>query len=90
MNFRTNVVIENPGVVVASDKQPELWRVRMALPLEKMLAKPVKPGDKLFLNVIRIAGQGLSKVSSRFDMSSMVSFSTVHDPVRAAELTLGK
>ncbi len=90
VNFRTNVTIENPGVAVVSEKQPDLWRVRMALPLEKMLAKPVNPGDKLFLNVIRIANQALSKVSSHYDMSSMVSFSTVHDPVRAAELTLEK
>ncbi len=90
INFRSNVSIENPGVITASDKQTDLWRVRVALPLDKMLADAVKPDDKLFLNVIRIASQALSKTSSRYDMSSLVSHSTVHDPVRAAELKLGK
>ncbi len=90
MNFRDNVAIENPGVIVASEKLPELWRVRVALPLDKMLAKAVLPGDRLFLNVIRIASQALSKAPGRFDMSSLVSHSTVHDPIRAAELTLEK
>jgi hypothetical protein len=90
INFRSNVSIENPGVITTSDKQTDLWRVRIALPLDKMLADAVKPDDKLFLNVIRIASQTLSKTSSRYDMSSLVSHSTVHDPVRAAELTLGK
>lgn len=91
VNFRRNVKIENPGVIVKSEKLKDLWRLRMAFPLKDVLVDPVKLDDTLYLNVIRVANKNLSNVKiGRFDMSSMVSHSTVHDPVRAAELTLGK
>lgn len=91
INFRNNVVVENPGIRLASETLPGLWRSRLALPLAGALQHPVSPGESLYVNVVRVASRGIEapdKPGQRFNMSSLVSFSTVHDPVRAAKLTL--
>ena len=90
INFRRNVKLDNPGLIIKSEKKAGLWRTRIAMPLDKMLARPVKPGETLYMNIMRIASQAVSKAPGRFDMSSLVSHAIVHDPIRFADITLEK
>ena len=73
----------------ADRSQPDRWFVRWALPLAKMVDKPVKPGDKIFMNAVRVVNPGLAKTAS-YSIYSLVSHSNVHAPDRLGEITLEK
>ncbi len=90
VNFRRNVPMENPGARVVSDTtRPALWTSAIALPLDKMLPAPVKPGDTVYLNILRISSPALAK-TPRLGIDSWVSFCTVHEVDRLAAVTLAK
>lgn len=88
VNFRKNVKIETPSVIRKSYQQKNLWRLIIAFPLKNALQTSIEPCDKLYLNVVRVGNKALSNVTNRFDMSTLVSYSNIHDPFRAVELTL--
>ena len=91
VNFRNNVPLPQTTVLATSIKHSQTWLVRLALPLESVLPQAIKPGDTIYMNILRVASQKISpNPAKRFDISSLVSHTSVHDPIRAAKVTLMK
>lgn len=83
VNFRSNVPIDPPPFVVLSDTSaPDRWVTRMAWPLTAILPGDLSPGDKFYLNVIRVWQQ------LPLGLDAWGMFTRVHDMSRLPELTL--
>ena len=84
---RLGVAVETHGTRMTSDRsQPDRWTVRAAIPLSDLVAGGAQPGDRLFFNMLRVApppAQG-----QPYDVSTPVSFSTVHALDRLGTLQL--
>ena len=90
INFRMNVPIEDHGVKAVSDtSDPHKWVTRMAIPLQQAIPGGVKPGEKAFINILRVTGPALTGTGS-LGIDSWVSYCTVHEVDRLAEVTLEK
>ena len=80
------------GAVCKTDRsQKDRWTSRWAFPLDKMLDRPVKPGDTIFFNGLRVAGKaicGTAMNAGGFDVLSLVSFTSVRTPDRLGSLAL--
>ncbi len=88
VNWRMNVRMEDHGIKTVSDtSSPDRWVTRMAVPLGSVVAGGVLPGEKLYLNVIRVSSPSL-KGGSPLGIDTWVSFCTVHEVDRLAEITL--
>ena len=77
------------GRCTADRSKGDRWTVRWALPLAKMLDQPVQPGDKIYMNAVRVVNPSLAKMAS-YGIYSIVSHSNVHAPDRLGEITLEK
>ena len=90
VNFRMNVGMEDTGVKVVSDTSSGTkWVTRMIMPLARVLPGGVKPGESLFMNIIRVmnptlAGQG------PYGIDTWISYCTVHEADRLGELKLSE
>lgn len=88
VNMRMNVPLVDSGVVAKSDTSaPDKWVVRLAYPLEKVVAGGVKPGEKVYMNATRISGPKLSD-KGEMKIATWVSFCSIHDVDRLAEIAL--
>ncbi|MGD0089952.1 MAG: DUF4838 domain-containing protein [Planctomycetota bacterium] len=88
VNFRMNVDIEDHGVKAVSDTSaPDKWVTRLAIPLQAAIPGGARPGGKVYINVVRVSSSGVSKVDG-FGIDTWVSFCSVHDVDRLAEITL--
>ena len=76
------------GLKVVSDTSGDEWAVRLAFPLDRMLDKPVKPGDTFYANLIRVRGP--AQTGGRFGIESWVSYMTVKEVDRAGRIALEK
>lgn len=87
-----NVKIENSGVrVVADTTAPDRWVQRVAIPLSSVARGGVLPGEKVYLNIIRVTSPTIAaRPDGRFGIDSWVAYTTVHDTSRLAEITLAK
>jgi len=87
VNFRMNVPIERPAFTVTSDTSaPDRWVTRMAWPLAEVLPGGVKPGQRCYLNIIRVWQVPLQADGAGID--AWAPFTRVHDMSRAPEITL--
>jgi hypothetical protein len=75
------------GLKAVSDTKGDKWIVRLAFPLSEMLEKSIKPGDDIYMNVMRVMGPNLSG-GSRFGIDTWVAFTTVKDVDRLAKIHL--
>jgi len=74
------------GVKVMSDiSAPDRWTTRAAFPLEKLLPGGVKPGDKFYMNFIRVWN-----VSHKWHQNTWSPLGGVHQLDRLGEITLEK
>ncbi|NLO74554.1 MAG: DUF4838 domain-containing protein, partial [candidate division WS1 bacterium] len=90
VNFRTNVVMEDTGVTVVSDTSSGTkWITRMVMPLATVVPGGVKPGESLFMNIIRVVNPTLAG-QPRYGIDTWVSHCTVHEVDRLGELKLEK
>ena len=88
VNFRMNVDIAGHGVKAVSDTTaPDRWVVRLAIPLKTAIPGGVKPGDKVYLNVLRVSSPAVHG-GSGLGIDTWVSFCSVHDVDRLAEISL--
>ncbi|MCF7855497.1 MAG: DUF4838 domain-containing protein [Candidatus Pacebacteria bacterium] len=79
------------GLKAASDTSGTAWILRLAFPLDQMLDKPVKPGDTIYGNLIRVRGPALNKpFGPKFGIESWVSYMTVKEVDRAGAITLAE
>ena len=87
VNWRMNVPVQGHGLKAVSDTSaPDKWVARLAFPLATVLPGGVKPGGKLYMNVTRVTGPAIT--GGRLGIDTWVSFCSVHDVDRLAELTL--
>lgn len=88
VNFRQNVPLENPGVRTQSLLgEPGHRVVRLAFPLAGVVAGGVRPGEALYLNVIRVASPAVAG-EHPYGLDTWVSYCTVHEADRLAEVRL--
>ena len=89
-NFRMNVELPNPGAKAVSDTSAaDKWVTRLAYPLATMLPGGVKPGGKLYMNIMRISGPNVGNTNG-FGLDTWVSYCTVHEVDRLGEVRLGE
>ncbi len=90
VNFRPNVPLDNPGVKAQSDTSaPDRWVVRLALPLATAVAQGVPPGGSLYMNILRVSSPAVSG-QYPLGLDTWISYCTVHEVDRLAELKLAK
>ncbi|MEI8246637.1 MAG: DUF4838 domain-containing protein [Lentisphaerota bacterium] len=90
INMRMNVVMQNNEVKALSDTSlPDRWQLRMAIPMGKGLLVGVKPGEKIYMNILRISGPRPGK-GEKYSMFSWIPYSNVHEVDRLTEITLEK
>jgi hypothetical protein len=97
VNFRNNVPIEglNDMMRVVSDTKSSTneWAGYVALKLDKCVYEGAKAGDRLCLNITRVSNPALTlkaEKSGTFGIYSLVSYCSVHDVDRLAEIELEK
>jgi hypothetical protein len=91
VNFRRNLPLENPGVRVISDTSAAgKWVSRVAIPLGKGLPGGVKPGDTLYLNLLRVTSPAIARNGERLGLDTWVSFCTVHEVDRLGAVALAE
>jgi len=91
VNWRRNVVMEGLGLKAVTDVSAKnKWVTRLSIPLAKVVPGGVKPGGKIFLNVIRVSNPKIAPKGSRIGIDTWVSFCTVHEVDRLAEIRLEK
>lgn len=84
----SNVEIPEHGIVVASDtSQARMWRTRVAMPYQTLVAGGLSEGKKLYLNVLRVTNPTLAG-GGGLEVDSLVSHCSVHQVDRLAEVTL--
>ncbi len=90
VNWRKNVAVDGKGgMKVASDTSAkDKWIGRAAWPLKEVLPGGAEPGKNIYMNVIRVSSPAISGAGIGID--TWVSFCTVHDVDRLAEIKLEK
>ena len=95
VNWRQNVSAKESGhpsyhVKCWTDtSKPNQWTSRWAFPFDKMLNKPIKTGDTIYFNIIRVASGDVAKTGKRFDIISVDNpYITVHTSDRTGEIIL--
>lgn len=79
------------GAVCKTDRSAQdRWHAMYAFPLEKMLDVPVKPGDTIFFNLVRVVNPRLYETGGRLGIFTVTSHTTVHTIDRAGTITLDK
>jgi hypothetical protein len=86
INFRTNVPLEGHGVTASTEMQGHAWVTRIRVPFSAISAKGVKPGDTVYLNIIRVTSPAITKGPLGID--SWVPYTTVHEIDRLGGVTL--
>ena len=95
VNWRQNVPAKESGdpaywAKCRTDRTAaDHWTSRWAFPLDRMLDKPVRPGDTFFANATRVMSTELCDVP-RFGIFTLCSHTTVHTCDRSAAVTLEK
>ena len=69
--------------VVADTAAPDRWQTKIALPLAKLLPGGVKPGDKIYFNIIRSTGTDATAA-----LAWIPTFAGYHEPGRFGDVTL--
>lgn len=91
VNFRRNLPLENPGVRVRSDtSSADRWVSRVAIPLEKGLPGGAKPGQTVYLNILRVSSPGIARNGERLGLDTWVSYCTVHEVDRLGAIKLAE
>ena len=78
------------GIKAVSDTKGDKWVVRLAFPLANILERPIKPGDDIYMNIMRVMSPQLAKGSGKFGLDTWVPYTTVKDVDRLAKIHLEK
>ena len=91
VNWRMNVPVDDKGgmQVVSDTRAPDKWVSCAMFPLDKIVPEGLKPGEKIYMNIVRVSSPAISG-KSPYGADTWVSFSTVHEMDRLAEITLSK
>ncbi len=79
------------GMTAVSDTKSGKWVTRLAFPLNKMLIKPVKPGDDIYMNIMRVKNPKLcADPAASFGIDTWVPYTTVFEVDRLGKVHLEK
>jgi len=89
VNWRMNVPVTDRDVIkaVADTQAPDAWITRLVFPMQKVVAGGVAAGQIIYMNVTRVAGPEIAG-QGPYGIDTWVSFCSVHDVDRLAEITL--
>lgn len=102
VNFRRNVKAAESGDptygmrYITDKSKPDRWTNVYAFPLATMLLRPVKPGDVIYLNAVRVMSPaygtpfGPGRGPARMHIYTLTSYSAVHTIDRAVEIKFEK
>ena len=77
------------GMKAVSDTSAGKWVLRLAFPLDTIIERPVKAGDDLYLNILRIMNPKLcGERGARYGIDTWVAFTTVHEGDRLGKIHL--
>ena len=95
VNWRQNVKASETGhpsygaKCVTDVTRPDVWTSRYAFPFATMLDKPVKPGETVYFNLVRVAGKAVAaKAEKAFGIFTFTPFTTVTTSDRAGEILI--
>lgn len=86
INWRQGVAMEESGIVAARQEEPSRWVMRMRWPLASAVEKPVKPGETLYMNILRVSNNKISE--GLYGIDTWVSYCTVREVDRLGCLRL--
>ncbi|MBT4820092.1 MAG: DUF4838 domain-containing protein [Lentisphaerae bacterium] len=76
VNWRQNVKMAETGFRAATDTGGSRWVTRMSWPLVSLVDQPVKPGETIYMNVLRTSNPALAQ-EPRYGIDTWVSYCTV-------------
>ncbi|MFA6566854.1 MAG: DUF4838 domain-containing protein [Victivallales bacterium] len=74
------------GMQAYSDTSGDKWVLQLCFPLKEMLEKPVKSGDDIYVNMVRVRNPQLA--GERLGVDTWVAYTTVSDVDRLAKIHL--
>jgi hypothetical protein len=88
LSGQRNVPIDAHGGKAISDTvAPNRWVTRLAIPLASIVPSGAVPGEKLYLNIVRVTCPQIAG-EWPFGIQTWVPFTTVHEVDRLAEIVL--
>jgi len=77
------------GMEAVSDMTGDRWTLRLAFPLKNIIEKPVKSGDDIYMNILRIMNPKIcGEKGARFGIDTWSAFTTVHEIDRLGKVHL--
>lgn len=87
VNWRMNEPLLDHGIKAVSDTSSDKWVTRLAIPLATITASGVKPGDRFYLNIVRVSSPAVNGTGG-LGIDTWVTYTTVHTVDRLGEVTL--
>jgi len=89
VNWRQKVKMDETGISAATDTSGNRWITRLSWPLDTIVDQPVRPGETLYMNVIRVSNSKLAGELG-FGIDTWVSYCTVREVDRLGEVKLAE
>ena len=91
INWRQCVPMHETGIRIACDTSGNRWVARVSWPLATLLDKPVKPGDTIYMNILRTSNPTLAaEADNSFGIDTWVSHCSVREVDRLGEVRLAQ
>jgi hypothetical protein len=87
VNWRQGVEMPQTGIRAVADTAGNRWVSRLSWPLATLVDQPVKPGETIYMNILRTSNPKLAG-EGRFGIDTWVSFCTVKEVDRLGEVKL--
>jgi len=89
VNWRQGVLMPDTGIKVVPDISGNRWVTRISWPLKTMLDQPVKPGETIYMNILRTSNPKLAGEKG-YGIDTWVSYCTVKEVDRLGEVKLAR
>ncbi|MDD5707619.1 MAG: hypothetical protein PHR35_16990, partial [Kiritimatiellae bacterium] len=87
INWRQNVEMPETGIRAVADTSGNRWVSRLSWPLATLVDQPVKPGDTIYMNILRTSNSKLAG-EGPYGIDTWVSYCTVREVDRLGEVKL--
>lgn len=90
VNYRMCYPWLDHGAVAVSDTKTVAgkWVLSFSIPLKNLTPAGVKPGDKFYVNIVRVTGPAIT--GGAIGVESWLPVAGTHEPDRLGEITLGQ